>query len=176
MNEGIAWLAVGRGYPGRIAFLGFPGLMIQPTGHLLIDPDRQEALIAELSAGSCAFFVAVFDEAEAPEGAFDDMTAALDRAGITILHRPIEDFGIPDPAFRAGWQRILPDLRRTLAEGGAIALSCLAGLGRSGMMAAQLLVDCGWQPDAAVKAVRALCPEAIESDAQLRFLRGQPPA
>ncbi len=170
MGDAIAWLTCGPDRPGRIAFLAFPGLTILSRGNLFVDPDAQEAIVASLAAGGCALFVSLIGEEEAPEGEFEALAEALRLAHIPLLHLPVVDFGTPDAAML---ETLRPRLHAILRQGGAVAVSCLAGFGRSGMIAAQVLIDCGHAPAAAVESVRAARPGAIESEAQLRFLLAQ---
>jgi protein tyrosine phosphatase (PTP) superfamily phosphohydrolase (DUF442 family) len=173
MGDPIAWLEPGPDMPGRIAFLAFPGLSILSRGNLFVDPDAQEAIVARLAASGCAVFIALADEWETPEGEFEAAAGALREAGIAFQHLPVEDFGIPDAAFLERWNALRPELLSVLTQGGSVAMSCLAGFGRSGMMAAQLLIDCGFSSAAAIEAVRAARPSAIESEVQVRFLLAQ---
>ena len=49
-------------------------------------------------------------------------------------------------------------------------LHCLAGLGRTGMMAARLLVDLGMAPALAVAEVRKVRPRAIQTEEQEKYV------
>ena len=55
-------------------------------------------------------------------------------------------------------------------------IHCRAGLGRSGMIAARLLVERGMAPEQAIIEVRAARPGAIETEAQERWIGCDPPA
>ena len=87
---------------------------------------------------------------------------------------PIPDFAPPGPAFETGWSTLGPRIAERLAAGGRVFVHCRAGFGRSGTVAARLLLETGATPDpaAAIAAVRAARPGAIETDAQLAHLAG----
>ena len=51
-----------------------------------------------------------------------------------------------------------------------MVVHCLAGLGRSGTVAARLLIELGHDPDEAIRRVRLARPGAIQSAAQEHYL------
>ena len=99
---------------------------------------------------------------------------ALERAcserGIRWAHAPLVDFGVPDAAFERAWERLGAELRDLLDEARGVALHCRAGLGRSGTVAARLLIELGLDPAEASARVRAARPGAIETAAQEHHL------
>lgn len=50
-------------------------------------------------------------------------------------------------------------------------LHCRGGLGRTGPVAAMLLIETGAAPDDAIRTVRSIGPRAIETAEQARFVR-----
>jgi ADP-ribosyl-[dinitrogen reductase] hydrolase len=93
---------------------------------------------------------------------------------LTWFHLPIADFSVPDATSLAVWQRIGQDVLGKLNGGGRVAIHCAAGLGRTGTIAAKLLVALGSAPDAAIAAVRHARPGTIETTAQEAFVRSGP--
>jgi ADP-ribosyl-[dinitrogen reductase] hydrolase len=53
---------------------------------------------------------------------------------------------------------------------------CRGGLGRAGLVAALLLIETGLEAEAAIRAVRAARPGAIETAAQERYVRAYSPS
>jgi ADP-ribosyl-[dinitrogen reductase] hydrolase len=88
------------------------------------------------------------------------------------FHLPIPDVSVPDAAFEARWLAAGAALRGVIRCGGRVLFHCKGGLGRSGMMAARVLVELGWDPEAAIHAVRTVRPGAIETRAQEQVVRG----
>jgi len=79
----------------------------------------------------------------------------------------IPDQGIPGESFEGQWPHSGERLRSLLADGGSIVIHCKGGLGRTGMIAARLLVELGCEdPESAIHAVRAARPDTIENRAQ----------
>jgi len=91
--------------------------------------------------------------------------------GIRWLHLPIADGCIPDGRLEKAWDTAGNELRQVLMDGGRIVLHCRRGLGRSGTIAARLLVEFGMTPCAAFAAVRRACPGAIQSGEQEDYVR-----
>jgi Cyclin-dependent kinase inhibitor 3 (CDKN3) len=85
----------------------------------------------------------------------------------------IEDGDIPDAVFEKSWETVGTQLREELLRGGKILIHCKGGLGRSGMIAARLLVELGAAtPEAAIRRVRVSRPGAIETREQERHVLG----
>lgn len=93
------------------------------------------------------------------------------RLGLDWLHLPIPDAGVPDAGFEASWGRAGVWLRDQLRRGRDLVVHCKGGLGRTGMVAARLLVELGEAPEAAIARVRAARPGAIETRAQEEHVR-----
>lgn len=100
----------------------------------------------------------------------EEFSRVLDRLGIEWIDAPIVDGSIPDGPFLDKWRMILPRLRGIVDRGGAIVFCCMGGLGRTGMMAACLLIETGNTPPEAVAAVRTARPGTIENKDQEDFV------
>ena len=76
--------------------------------------------------------------------------ALCEENGIRYLSFPIPDRGIPETAETA--MLFAADIA---SQGAAIAIHCRAGIGRSSIMAAAVLVSIGVAPDAALMTIQA---------------------
>lgn len=83
-------------------------------------------------------------------------------------HHPVRDLAAPSDA--EGDNSVLSQWFASVWRGDRILLHCAAGLGRTGTVAARLLMMAGENADAAIKCVRAARPGTIESVSQERFL------
>lgn len=88
-------------------------------------------------------------------------------------HLPIRDAGVPGQDFERVWEVVGAELRRRLTQGEKIVIHCKGGLGRTGSIAARLLVELGLDPDEAIRRVRQARPGAIETRAQEEYVRKQ---
>ncbi|WP_323041460.1 protein phosphatase [Gemmobacter sp.] len=99
---------------------------------------------------------------EAAEMTTGDLPGVLAAAGIGWRHVPVPDYGVPGDV--AGG---IEELSALLAGGRRIALHCMGGCGRSGMLALRLMVQAGEAPADALARLRAVRPCAVETPAQL---------
>lgn len=88
------------------------------------------------------------------------------------LHLPIRDRGVPDATFEAAWTEAGESLRARLRAGFDVLVHCMGGLGRAGTIASRLLVELGWTPGEAIRAVRKVRPGALETDEQEDLIHG----
>jgi protein-tyrosine phosphatase len=91
-------------------------------------------------------------------------------AAFRWLWLPIPDGGVPDDDFEARWSSAGPELHGRLAAGERVLIHCRAGLGRTGLVAARLLVESGMTPLQALNAVRAARRGTVETPAQERYV------
>ncbi len=77
------------------------------------------------------------------------------------FHLPIEDDLAPDAAFEAAWQQALPQLRELLGDGKHLVIHCKGGSGRTGLVAAALLMTLGQPQQEAMAAIKAHRPKAF---------------
>lgn len=100
-----------------------------------------------------------------------------DAIAVTRLrwHRvPIRDMHSPDETSLAAWRIAGPQILATLRDGGRVALHCAAGLGRTGTMAAKILVSLGVPGADAIALVRKARPGTIETAAQEQYVLAGP--
>jgi protein-tyrosine phosphatase len=148
----IAIIAVPGG--GEIGFAPLPG---------------RNGLVAEDIAAIVAFgpavAVSMTEAEEMARAGVADLPDRLAAHGVAWRHFPVVDYGAPaadDPR----WPPLASELHGALDAGGRVFLHCHGGRGRSGMVALRLLVERGLQPAAALAAIRAARPGAVETEAQ----------
>ncbi len=83
--------------------------------------------------------------------------------GLATRHEPVEDFHPPSPEQLLS---ITAWIREQVGAGRAVAVHCMAGLGRTGTVLAAWLVAEGAEPDRAIAEVRARRPGSIETREQ----------
>jgi len=96
----------------------------------------------------------------------------VERAKMDWHFLPIVDVDVPDEHFENLWIYSGHSLRRVLVDGRKLLIHCKGGLGRTGTIAARLMVELGQNPADAIRLVRKARPGAIETSAQERHVRG----
>jgi len=155
---------------GAALMLAYPGLDIAIEGRAWIDPEAMRAVVERLSARRVSLLVSLACARELPDGAGALLARVCATHAIRLTRLPIADYAAPGPLWLAAIARFSGRLDALTASGRPVALCCQYGAGRSGVVAAFLLKRQGCSAQSAIAAVRAGFPEAIESEAQERWL------
>jgi len=100
----------------------------------------------------------------------DEFPPLVQEFSFEWVHLPIVDVGVPDERFSQGWNVEGDRLLQILMQGGKIVLHCRGGLGRTGMIAARILVELGMEPQDAIELIRTARPGSIETQEQERYV------
>lgn len=155
---------------GRCMMAGFPGLITAPDRPDRIDPARTAATLAAMHARGAPLLVVLAEAADLPPDAFPTLRDTADSIGIDLAFLPIRDYHAPDDDTYRAWRDLRASRTDLPGHGGSIAVTCRHGAGRSGLMAALVLIEGGMSLDAAVATVRDHFAEAIETEVQMRWL------
>jgi len=156
---------------GRIVTMGFPGLCAALDGSAHIDPAQMHATLRHAARLGTERLLVLTENSELPENARRLLDHAAAEAAIQrTLWLPIADYGVPDAAFLEAWQGLAPGLHARLNDGATLGITCHYGAGRSGTVAAMLLIERGLEPSRAIAVLRGAFAESIESPAQLDWL------
>ena len=91
--------------------------------------------------------------------------------GMSWREFPITDRSAPTAGRQVEFDRLLDQLLTGLGTGRRVAIHCQAGLGRTGLLAASLLVRSGIGSNDAIAIVRSARPGSIETSGQEYFIR-----
>jgi ADP-ribosyl-[dinitrogen reductase] hydrolase len=163
------------GVGGRLGLCACPGTRRGQT-----DPDRgRENLSRDIDAiqdFGAAGLVTLVQDGELAMLGLSGLPEELEDRGMWWKHMPITDMGIPGRPFESRWLQEGPEIHQVLARGEHVVLHCWAGLGRTGTIAARLLIENGLEPEAAILRLRNARPGSIQTRKQERYvLRLRPP-
>lgn len=159
--------------PGRTGVIGLsacPGIRLDSArrGNLQRNLKRDLTAIQEWGATGV---VTLNEEPELESLGLGDLGSQIVEAGFWWRNLPIMDMNVPVPPFEENWQVEGQQIIASIAAGERVLLHCLAGLGRTGMIAARLLVDMGMSAEQAIVEVRRLRPRAIQTSEQEEYVR-----
>ena len=123
--------------------------------------------IAKWGAGSV---VTLLENRELPQLNVAEMGDIVESAGMDWHFLPIQDQCVPNIDFEDLWFYSGHVLRTALLAGKKILVHCKGGLGRTGTIAARLMVELGESPAGAINKVREARQNTIENTAQERHV------
>ncbi|MEZ5815848.1 MAG: hypothetical protein R3D44_02045 [Hyphomicrobiaceae bacterium] len=140
--------------PGRLAVISRPRM----AGHFLA-----------LKSAGVDVVVSMLEPAEAYDVGLSEEAAWCRSAGIEFVSLPVTDHGIPGTFEEV--EDVVAVLAGHLRCGRGVAAHCFAGLGRSPLLVASVLIHHGWSDAEAVDAVSVARGSLVpEMDAQHRWL------
>ncbi len=101
-----------------------------------------------------------------------DLLERAGHAGLEVVEFPIVDVSIPRKAQSEEYGKLVERLIGLLRDGKTVVAHCRGGLGRTGTVAASVLVALGYDPDDAIALVRGVRSErAVETHEQEEYVR-----
>ncbi|MCB9737971.1 MAG: dual specificity protein phosphatase family protein [Deltaproteobacteria bacterium] len=129
-----------------------------------------EADLATIAGHGVHHVVCLCSERELQDAGVGDYEARLQAHGLVLHHEVVADQGAPPTDADDKIARLDQVL---LGRGVDVVVHCMGGLGRTGLLAAALLIRRGMGADEAIAAIRAVrSPRAVETEAQEAWLRG----
>lgn len=119
-----------------------------------------------IEAWGAAMMVTLVERAELEQLGVETLPHLVADRSFRWLNLPIPDMGLPTVEAEAAFS----DIHDALQRGDRVLLHCAAGLGRTGTVAASLLVDSGMAAKSAIELVRASRPGTIETAAQEAYI------
>lgn len=146
--------------PGRLIFTPCPGTK---------DSSIDSALNTLKQAGVDAVLT-LMPYAELAHNAASDLPAQCAVQGLAWLHLSVADEQVPQADFDAAWPAAMAQIAELMAADKAIAIHCKGGSGRTGLIAARILIELGIARSEAVSLVQALRPKAIQHPAHAGWI------
>jgi protein-tyrosine phosphatase len=180
--------------PGRLGMTILPGKRVPGiSGRHERDLELDATRLVTLGVN---VFVLLVEDHELVRCGVPGFVETMNRHGIEVLRCPIVDgwtpreislaerplsvrhgpLRTPHPGDMAAFTTTLARIEVRLVTAQTVAVSCRGGLGRTGLLAACLLVNGGLDPSAAIAATRASRHGAIETARQEAFVRAWRPA
>lgn len=163
--------------PGRSGVIGLtacPGIRLESARRGNLQRNLRRDLVAMQEWGATG--VVTLNEQEELDGlGLTHLGGQIVEAGFWWRHMPIVDMNVPVAPFEENWQFEGKQIIACIDAGERVILHCLAGLGRTGMIAARLLVEMGMSSEQAIIEVRRLRPRAIQTAEQEDYIHNLSP-
>ncbi len=159
-------------FPGVVGMTHCPGTSGSTLPGMPGLSGRDRELLADLAAidsWGAELLVSLLEEHEYVRAGVARLSEVVPKH-IRHLRLPIADASTPGPEWEESWRREGPFVREVLTRGGRVCIHCMGGLGRTGLLAARILVEFGESPECAIRAVRAARPGAIETRGQEEYI------
>ena len=140
---------------------GYLAIMPRPR----LEPGYPES-IATLSAVGIGRVVSLLEPAESSMLGLDDEARTVVANGMQFASFPISDFGLPSSVKETA--SLCAEMYQQLTAGTNILLHCRAGVGRSGLMAAAIMLQGGFDPEQAFKQISNLRGASVPETAEQR--------
>jgi protein-tyrosine phosphatase len=131
--------------------------------------DLQRSLQQLKSDGVVAIVTAISPE-EMKSQHVEQLGELTEQLGMTWFHLPIEDDCAPSEAFESAWKQASPQIAELMGSNTKVALHCMGGSGRTGLLAARVLLDKGWALPDIISNVRELRPGAFQKPVQKSYI------
>ncbi|MEZ8092957.1 cyclin-dependent kinase inhibitor 3 family protein [Photobacterium swingsii] len=151
-------------------------LPLADSGKLLLTPcpGTKDAdlttSIADLKAEGATVVLTALEMNDLPDNGVQALADACKAAGLAWFHLPIEDDCAPAEDFDANWATANQAAQLALDNGEAVVAHCKGGSGRTGLIAARIMLDRGVDVETAVAQIQALRPGAFTRQAHIDYI------
>jgi len=154
----------------------FDTLFIDQGGCLIFTPcpgtkgvDLQTS-IAQLKQAGANAIATLMPNDEMIRNEVEALPSVCEQHGLQWFHLPVEDDAAPADDFQRSWEKQKDQINSILDQNGTLVIHCRGGSGRTGLMAAIVLLERGISFDHAVTMVKGLRPKALKLQPHIDYL------
>lgn len=159
MNHPYDLLSI-PGIQGKLIFTPCPGTK---------DSSLVDSLATLKQAGASAV-ISLMPASELAANGAEDIGKQCQVQDMAWFHLPVADEQVPLEDFGQGWKASKQSILERLNAGQDIAIHCKGGSGRTGLIAARIMVEAGIPRADAIALVQALRPKAIQHPAHINWI------
>ncbi|MBN7118637.1 MULTISPECIES: cyclin-dependent kinase inhibitor 3 family protein [Pseudomonadaceae] len=148
------------GIQGKLIFTPCPGTK---------DSSLVDSLATLKQAGASAV-ISLMPASELATNGAEDIGKQCQAQDMAWFHLPVADEQVPLEDFGQGWKASKQSILERLNAGQDIAIHCKGGSGRTGLIAARIMVEAGIPRADAIALVQALRPKAIQHPAHINWI------
>nr|WP_256834616.1 cyclin-dependent kinase inhibitor 3 family protein [Pseudomonas oleovorans] len=148
------------GLAGTLIFTPCPGTR---------ETTLEDALLALKQAGA-AGVITLMPYNELSANGAERIAQQCQALDLAWYHLPVADEQVPLEDFGEGWRASRQVIVEHLRAGRSLAIHCKGGSGRTGLIAARILIEAGIARGEAIALVQALRPKAIQHPAHVNWI------
>ncbi|TEE95789.1 cyclin-dependent kinase inhibitor 3 family protein [Pseudomonas aeruginosa] len=148
------------GIQGKLIFTPCPGTK---------DSSLVDSLATLKQAGASAV-ISLMPASELASNGAEDIGKQCQAQDMVWFHLPVADEQVPLEDFGQGWKACKQSILERLNAGQDIAIHCKGGSGRTGLIAARIMIEAGIPRADAIALVQALRPKAIQHPAHINWI------
>ncbi len=148
------------GIQGKLIFTPCPGTK---------DSSLVDSLATLKQAGASAV-ISLMPTSELATNGAEDIGKQCQAQDMAWFHLPVADEQVPLEDFGQSWKASKQSILERLNAGQDIAIHCKGGSGRTGLIAARIMVEAGIPRADAIALVQALRPKAIQHPAHINWI------
>ena len=137
-------------------------------------PGTQEASLemslTQLKDAGVTALITLLSDQEIESAGLEHFFEAIEKVGLDSFHLPVPDDDLPGETFENQWQALLPEIEQHLNANHAVAIHCMGGSGRTGLIAGRLMLNQGFSSEEIISQIRALRPKAFSMDVQKHYI------
>ncbi len=126
--------------------------------------------LEQLAAAGATAVLTLMPKDEMQRNAVIDLPELCAQLGLEWFHLPVEDDHAPEQLFEDAWLLAKDKIHALVAAGNTIAIHCKGGSGRTGLIAALILLERGLPLDEVVDRVRVIRPNALQIPAHYEYI------
>lgn len=127
--------------------------------------------LRQLKAAGATVVLTALEENELPDQGVQLLAEACKLLGIQWFHVPIEDDCAPTTDFEEKWQQANDAAQIALNNGEFVVAHCKGGSGRTGVLAARILLARAMPFEATLTSIKALRPGAFTRQSHIDYIK-----
>lgn len=130
-----------------------------------------ESSLEQLKTQGVTVVVTALSDEELAEKSVEQLGEQVQALGMKWFQLVIEDDCAPGASFQLKWDAVSSDIQTALDNNQKVAMHCMGGSGRTGLLAAHALLERDWALDDIVGEVQALRPGAFTKPVQVEYIQ-----
>lgn len=127
--------------------------------------------LMELQNAGATVVITLMTEPEMHINSVERLPQICEQLDLTWVHMAVEDEGAPNNEFTTHWQQVGPKIHQRLDNNENIVIHCKGGSGRTGILAAQILMERGAPMQPTIDTIKAVRPNAFVHAVQVNYMR-----